>query len=360
MKIAIVGTVGVPCRYGGFETLAENLVNIFSDSSFGCELTVWCSGKDNDEHPQRFNQASLRYVNLHANGAQSCLYDAISLWQAVQSGHRQILLLGVSGALALPFMRLISRARLVTNIDGIEWRRAKWGHFARFVLRCSEWAAIKFSDEIIADNEAIADYVQKTYGCECNVIAYGGDHAVSQGADPQRLPACLPNQYALAICRIEPENSVHLILEGWKDLAQVLVFVGNWEKSSYGKDLRKRYAGASNLLLLDPIYDPAALRALRDRATMYVHGHSAGGTNPSLVEMMHFGIPVLAHGCGFNRRTTEDKARYFETSDELAALASSFTSDEAATIGSAMREIAQRRYTWREVGEAYYDLLSRK
>lgn len=304
MKIALLGTVGVPARYGGFETLAENLVLYHRRTGHCAGLTVWCSGKDNAEHPMRFESADLRYVGLRANGAQSIPYDALSLWQAVRSGHDRILLLGVSGALALPLIRLISRARVITNIDGIEWKREKWTGLARLILRASEWAAVRFSHEVIADNEAIADHVRKTYGSGCHVVAYGGDNALAP-TDPAKAPASLPKRYALALCRIEPENNVHVILEAFHGLNTPLVFVGNWDNSGFGRGLKAQYGNRSNLYLLDPIYEASTLHALRARASVYVHGHSAGGTNPSLVEMMHFGIPVLAHGCAFNRHSTE-------------------------------------------------------
>lgn len=356
MKIAILGTVGVPGRYGGFETLAENLVRFHAVSKHGATLTVWCSGKDNAKRPGQFEKANLRYVNLHANGVQSIPYDAFSLWQAVRSGHDQILLLGVSGALALPLIRLISRARIVTNIDGIEWKREKWSCLARAVLRASEWAAVLFSHELIADNQAIADHVSDSYGRDCHVIAYGGDHALKH-ADEAEAPVCLPKYYALALCRIEPENNVHVILEALDGSGTPLVFVGNWDNSAYGRDLKTRYGNRPNLHLLDAVYEPGALHAVRAQASVYLHGHSAGGTNPSLVEMMHFGVPVLAHGCAFNRHSTEGKARYFETPTELADLLCSLDPDAAARIGADMREIAQRRYTWDHIGEAYFALL---
>jgi glycosyltransferase involved in cell wall biosynthesis len=359
MKIALLGTVGVPGRYGGFETLAENLVHYHAHNGHEAILTVWCSSKDNAEHSDRFEGADLRYVRLRANGAQSIPYDAISLWQAIRSGHNRILLLGVSGALVLPLIRLISRARIVTNIDGIEWKRGKWSRVARAVLRSSEWAAVRFSHEIIADNDAIAEHVRQSYDSPCHVIAYGGDHALSPTPDSSGLPSDLPDSYALALCRIEPENNVQMILEAWESVEQPLVFVGNWANSAYGQDLRRRYEDRVNLFLLDPVYDSGGLRALRDRAKVYVHGHSAGGTNPSLVEMMHFGIPVLAHGCLFNRHSTEGQALYFETPEELASLARALNPNVAATIGAVMREIAQRRYTWEKIGKAYFELLER-
>lgn len=357
MKIALIGTVGVPGRYGGFETLAENLVRHHARTGRKAGLTVWCSSRDNAYHQPHFESAELRYVGLRANGAQSIPYDTVSLWQAVRSGHDHILLLGVSGALALPLLRLIGRrVRIVTNIDGIEWKREKWNWLARLVLRASEWAAVRFSHEVIADNQAIADHVRDTYGCSCHVIAYGGDHALAHAGEAE-APVGLPDRYALALCRIEPENNVHVILEALDRLGQPLVFVGNWNNSAYGRDLKARYGNHLGLHLLDPVYEPGALYALRMRASVYLHGHSAGGTNPSLVEMMHFGVPVLAHGCAFNRHSTEGKARYFETATELEALLRGLNSDDAARIGADMREIARRRYTWDHVGEAYFALL---
>lgn len=355
-KIALLGTVGVPGRYGGFETLAENLVRFHTRTGHGARLTVWCSGKDNAEHPEHFESANLCYVNLRANGAQSIPYDAVSLWKAVRSGHDQILLLGVSGALALPLIRLISRARIVTNIDGIEWKREKWSLLARAVLGASEWAAVRFSHEVIADNQAIADHVGDTYGSDCHVIAYGGDHALNHADEPE-APVGLPMRYALALCRIEPENNVHTILEAFSSLETPLVFVGNWGNSAYGQDLKARYSAMFNLHILDPIYDPDTLYALRRRASIYVHGHSAGGTNPSLVEMMHFGVPVLAHGCNFNRYSTEDSALYFMTPEELVALVHNLPTEGANEIGNNMQEIACRHYTWDVIGEAYFALL---
>lgn len=359
MKIAILGSVGVPGNYGGFETLAENLVLHHSQTERNVELTVWCSRIDNKEHPSRYESAELRYIALRANGVQSILYDAISLWQALRSKHNRILLLGVSAALSLPIIRLFSKARIVTNIDGIEWRRQKWNAFARAFLRVSEWAAVRFSHQVIADNDAIAAHVRDAYNSACQVIAYGGDHALATSAEPDKLPRGLPEAYALALCRIEPENNAHLILEAFSRLNSPLVFVGNWKNSTYGRSLLSRYANRQNLHLLDPIYDPGALRALRDRAETYIHGHSAGGTNPSLVEMMHFGVPVLAYDCIFNRHTTDGRARYFTTSNQLAQTLLCLSKAEAEEIGSSMREIARGRYTWCKIANAYFKLLEK-
>ncbi|MGR3592238.1 MAG: DUF1972 domain-containing protein [Limimaricola soesokkakensis] len=355
-SIAVIGTMGVPASYGGFETLAQNLVENHAQNSRSSELTVYCSTLAYESRPQALLNARLIYVPLNANGAQSIFYDIISLFDAVRRRTDVLLVLGVSGALAFPIIRAISSARIVTNVDGIEWRREKWRGLAKVILRWSEAAAARWSHTVIADNDAIADHLKSTYGCSCQVIAYGGDHATSYvGNSP---PADnLPKDFALALCRIEPENNVHTILDGWQGLDMPLVFVGNWGNSPYGRELKERYASSSKLHLLDPIYDPARLHALRSSASIYVHGHSAGGTNPSLVEMMHFGTPVIAYDCIFNRNSTENKALYFISPNELRSRVQSITADETARISEDMLEIAGRRYTWNSIGKKYFELL---
>ena len=153
-------------------------------------------------------------------------------------GHDRILLLGVSGALVLPMIRLVSRTRIITNIDGIEWKREKWRPFARMVLRASEWAAVRFSHEVVADNQSIADHVRDNYGSSCHVITYGGDHALHRTGEA-KAPEELTDSYALALCRIEPENNAHVILEALGEADMPLVFVGNWNNSDYGRELSK-------------------------------------------------------------------------------------------------------------------------
>lgn len=362
MKIAILGIVGVPGRYGGFETLAENIARFHSDINSPVELTIWCSSKDQSESPTEFENSKLRYVPLSANGVESILYDTISLFQAVISKNDKILLLGVSGALMLPLIRLFSNVRIITNIDGIEWKREKWSTFPRLFLRFSEWAAVRFSHDVIADNEAIAEYVRLVYGIECKVIAYGGDHAIDTSNLKERVKIVkgLPSDYALSICRIEPENNIHIILDAISETNQSLVFIGNWNNSKYGWDLREKYADQKNLYLLDPIYDHSSLFQIRKNAAFYIHGHSAGGTNPSLVEMMHFGIPIFAFDCEFNKYTTEGKANYFADASELKREIVSLNFQEKYKTGAIMKEIASKRFTWDIIGTEYFELFEKR
>jgi glycosyltransferase involved in cell wall biosynthesis len=356
-RIAIIGTVGVPGRYGGFETLAENLVGWHAVHAPALGLAVYCSKRGSTSQPSRYKESELRWIGLDANGPQSIIYEFVSLLDAVRRGDRHLLILGVSGAMILPLVRLVSRARIITNIDGIEWRRAKWRGLAKWVLRLSEWFAVRFSHTVIADNQAIADYVTRRYGRDSHVIPYGGDHALMHAADGA-APAGLPGRYALALCRIEPENNVDMILEAWRSVESLpLVFVGNWAASAYGRELKARYAAVPGITLVDPVYEPGALRAIRDRAALYVHGHSAGGTNPSLVEMMHFAIPVLAHGCSFNRHSTEGRALYFQSAGDIVAAVDAMDADMSGHVGAAMAEIADRRYRWDDIAARYFALL---
>lgn len=356
-NIAILGTVGVPANYGGFETLAENLVKFHNTHELPSILAVYCSSKSYPKKSPSYLSARLQYIALNANGAQSIPYDIVSLFSAIWRRNDVILLLGVSGAIALPLVRLLSNARIVTNIDGIEWRREKWQGLAKTFLRFSEKMAVRFSHEVISDNGAIAAYVREAYGVESHVIAYGGDHAVA--VTPVSIAEYgLPDDYAFAVCRIEPENNVHMVVEAFAQSPdRNLVIVGNWNNSEYGRGVKQRYTAHNNIYLLDPIYDLGKLHSLRSHAQLYVHGHSAGGTNPSLVEAMHFGRPVLAFDCSFNRSTTEDKALFFSDAAGLAQLLVTLTAPQAEQVGDTMLEIAKRRYTWEIVASQYFALL---
>lgn len=359
MKISIIGTVGLPANYGGFETLVQNLA-AYHHESLGAEheVTVYCSSTQYTDQPSKYLSTKLRYVKLNANGLQSIPYDVASMLSAVVAKCDVLLILGVSGAAFLPFVKLFTKARIITNIDGIEWKRQKWKGFPSRFLHFSEACAIKHSDVVISDNDAIADYVREAYGVQSKVIAYGGDHVLH--ADEMCIKRYnLPELYLFSVCRIEPENNIHLILEAFSELHDItLVIVGNWNHSDYGRSLRSKYQSSSKLYLLDPIYDMGILRSMRAGAAAYVHGHSAGGTNPSLVEAMHFGIPVLAFDCSFNRATTESKALYFHNVDSLRVHARNLHNESARECGQHMREIANRRYRWSVIARAYFQLLT--
>jgi len=355
-KVAIIGTVGLPAKYGGFETLAEYLTEHLSQCH---EITVYCSSKSYDETLDNYNGARLRYVPLNANGIESILYDVVSLFSAIRYADT-VLVLGVSGCVILPVLKLFSRRRLVVNIDGLEWKRDKWNAFTKRFLRLSEKLAVRYADSVVTDNKVIQDYVQAEYAKVSTLIAYGGDQAAKVAISEEtsvRYPF-LQQKYAFCVCRIEPENNLHLTLEAVKQNASLpVVIVGNWDSSEYGRDLRATYSPIEGIHLLDPIYHQNALDQLRSNCCLYLHGHSAGGTNPSLVEAMSLGLPIFAFGVDYNRETTEHAARYFSSAGELAGMLDALDEHALTPMGNSMMEIARRRYRWDVVASQYAALF---
>lgn len=352
-NVAVVGIQGVPAQYGGFESLVENLIG--DHKSEDIRYTVFCSGRDMKSRLAEYKGAELKYVPLRANGVQSIPYDMISFLRIPRKTD-VILVLGVSGCLILPVFRLFCRKRLIINIDGLEHRRAKWGKLAKTFLKLSEKMAVRYADVIISDNKGIQDYVREEYGKESELIAYGGDHAVrsvpqARTLDILRRYGLRPGAYAVTVCRIEPENNCHLVLEAFSKSDRELAFVGNWSRSAYGQELKEKYSAFPNIHILDPIYDIDTLYVLRLNAWAYVHGHSAGGTNPSLVEAMFFGNPVFAYDVVYNRETTGGGALYWSSSDELLNLLSLDDFDTSSII-----DLANQKYTWKRIANQYEKL----
>lgn len=356
-QVAIVGTQGVPANYGGFETLVENIIgeNCPKDVLY----TVFCSSKDMKPDKKTYKGAQLKYIGLHANGIQSIPYDILSMIKAIR-GYDVILVLGVSGCMFLPIVKLLSKAKIVVNIDGLEHRRAKWGRTARWVLRQSEAMAVKWADCIVADNKGIQDYVTETYRKNSELIAYGGDHVLRNVTEKKQKEilnryGLKKGEYAICVCRIEPENNCHITLEAFAQTGKELVFVGNWEKSEYGRDLKEKYGTKyPHIKILPSNYDLDILYTLRSHCGLYIHGHSAGGTNPSLVEAMFFGCPIVAFDVVYNRETTHNQARYFKNVQELTDLLKA-----AEQEGLAMKEIAEKEYTWKHIAEQYCRLYNK-
>lgn len=356
-KIAIIGTVGIPAKYGGFETLADHLVTQLGSIY---DFTVYCSQKKyaKEERMETFKGAKLHYIPLKANGIQSIIYDALSILHAVKK-HEILLILGVAGAFILPFVRWFTTKKIIISIDGIEWKRDKWSPLAKYYLWWAENIAVRFSHIDISDNESIQDYTAMRYQTLSRVIEYGANHVMNviPTVDDYLKYPFLNEKYAVKVCRIEPENKVEWVLEAFRTFEKMkLVIVGNWNNSNYGKALKTTYSTVPNLLLLDPIYDQRTIDLIRGNAHLYVHGHSAGGTNPSLVEAMYLGLPILAYGVSYNRTTTENNALYFDSEVELLEKLHTLNEAKLLELKQHMKNIALRRYTW-EIIAKQYDLL---
>ena len=317
-KVAIIGTVGVPAKYGGYETLVENLL----DKKINAEIQylVYCSSNVYKEKFHEYKGAKLVYLPLNANGWQSVLYDSFSLVHAFCVCD-VILSLGTVGSFILPFLRLFSRKRVIINLDGLDDRRAKFNHFSQRVIGAARRLAAKYADVCISDNQGIKDYAYKVYRRDSELIEYGA--------------------------RVEPENNIEMILQAFAQLPEEkLVLVGNWSRSEFGKRMKTEYSAYKNIMMLNPIYDALEINLLRSNCKIYIHGHSAGGTNPSLVEAMNLHLPIITYGVVYNRETTENQALYFEDAESLIYCIRSFGEKRRKAVADAMYAIARRRYLW--------------
>ncbi|WP_311748196.1 DUF1972 domain-containing protein [Proteus penneri] len=350
-KLSIVGTVGVPACYGGFETLVENLLVEKNNK----EYLVYASSRSYSKKINSYKNADIKYLPFKANGTQSIIYDVLSiLHSAFILKPQNILILGVSGTLILPFVRPFFKGKIITNIDGLEWKRDKWNRLVKKFLKFSEKLAVKYSDIVITDNQGISDYVFKEYDTKSMTIAYGGNI-------PEYLDKIETKQkeYYLKICRIEPENNVEMVLKAFSiHTDSKLILVGNWNASNYGKSLRKNYISFDNIKMLDPIYDPQKLHILRSECAGYIHGHSAGGTNPSLVEIMHYGKIIYAYDCIYNRYTTNNISRFFSSPESLISLLKkNSNNDDILNECHAIKNYARLNYSWEKIREKYLSCI---
>lgn len=346
INIGVVGANGLPASYGGWDQL---LLHFAKANNPRYKYTIFSSVKTATLGEKTYLNANIEVVNLDANGIQSIPYDIVSLWRARRCCD-VVIMLGTSGAIFLPIMRILG-VPVILNIDGAEWKRGKWGIGIKSFLWLSEAIGVIFSNRVVADNEEIQSYVRKKYSKKSEMIAYGGDHVTSAEYNPALLNAqnIEKESYAFKVCRIEPENNIEIILAAALKSSINIVIVGNFKNSTYGLKLRANYGHRNGIFLLDPIYNQDKLNSLRSNAGLYVHGHSVGGTNPSLVEAMSLGLNCVVYDVIYNRFTTEDAASYFNSEDELVTIFNEFIEGALPNNGEKMLQIAKKKFSWSRV-----------
>ncbi|SNT10152.1 Glycosyltransferase involved in cell wall bisynthesis [Sphingomonas laterariae] len=354
MKLAIIGTDGLPARYGGFETFAMEVSPRIA--SLGHEVLVVGSSVGRPSQVAALPGVKIRNLPLKANGIASIPFDLAS-FATVCRWADAILLLGVSAGPFVPLMRRLTRGKsLVVNVDGLESRREKWSPMSRRYLAFAEKVAIHGAQHVVADNKAIADIIETKYGRRATIIAYGNDHV--RPIDEEGCRNILansfslePDGYFLTVARIEPENNIAMMLDAIPDESKIpYVIVGNFATSDYGRELMRQYRGVPWVRFISATYDPQELAALRAGCRAYLHGHSVGGTNPSLVEMLPYDRPLLVYDCSFNRETLNEDGAFFGSSEQLQGiiLANSF---DQYTPPATLR--ADSRYQWQMIAEQY-------
>jgi len=354
-KVAIIGTNGLPGKYGGWDQLVIHLTDQLRDHFDFLVYTSYTAIKGKAE----YKGTKLKKVPFKANGFQSIPYDIYSIIHALFVCD-VLFICGTSGCVFLPFARIFGK-KIVLNPDGQEWKRGKWSKPVQWFLKLSEKWGVKNATIVVADNLIIQNYLNEEYDKDSVLIEYGGDQVVK--VDLSEVTANKYNltkgKYAFKVCRIEPENNIDLILEAFSQQSELpLVLIGNWNNSIYGTVTRNKYANYKHLNLLDPIYDQITLDELRCNCGIYVHGHSVGGTNPSLVEAMNLGLNIFAYNVNYNVETTENKAYYFDNVEQLQQLVSNYNTGVLRSNSVSMLEIAKRRYLWSIITNKYSKVFS--
>lgn len=353
MKLAIVGIQGLPNNYGGFETLSDYLVKHLSSI---IDITVYCSKEVEKQQNRTFNGAKLKYINISSHGAKGIIYDSLALLNAINSKFDVILILGFGSGFIIPFLSSKTKKKIILNFGGLDWKRDKWGKFAQKVIKFCEKKLVQNSNCVISDNKYIQNYVNDSYGKRSALIAYGGDQVSQQPITKEMLDKYhfLTGKYAFEVARIQSDNNIDMLISAFiKANSMPLVIVGNWKSSQYGRETREKYNNTKNIILLDAIYDQKILNVLRSNCYLYVHGHSAGGTNPSLCEAMFLGLPIFAFSNGYNQATTYGRAIYFKNENELRDIIINTPKTVLDKMRIELKNIAEANYRWKFIASEY-------
>ena len=356
--LLILGMRGIPANHGGFETFAERYALFLAER--GWKVSVYCQ-EEVETITQAVRTDTWRgieriFVQTRFEGGYGALdFDLKCVFDALKRPG-VCLVLGYNGAAFLPVLRLAGR-KILTNMDGIEWKRPKWSLPIRAWFYVNEWIAAWTSQRLVADHPAIADHLATRRSRKAAVvIPYGGDPVNRASTAPIEKLGLEPQRYMISIARIEPDNNIATLVRAFsaKRRGIKLVVLGQLDdKIPYHAQVRA--AASDEVIFPGGIYDPGVVRALRRHARAYLHGHTVGGTNPSLVEALWAGNAVIAHDNAYNRWTAGAAALTFADETGCEAAISRLIADEVlvARLGAAARLRAAEAFNWRDVLLAY-------
>lgn len=338
-KISIIGTTGIPCRYGGFETLAEEL-GLFLRKKY--EVNIICSTKfyTKNERTAIWNGIRRTFLRLNANGLQSILYDVIGIFKVAKRTDI-LLILGGSATFVFPILRILfPKVNIVFHPDGLEWERPKWNFLGKWYLKNATKLGCIFSHKIVIDNRVLLT-IYSAFSHKIKIIGYGGYET--------QVPNNSKSKYWLTIARAEEENNLSLIANAFREEPkQTWLVLSNYKNTNYGKRLFSRYQHCKNIFFLDANYNKEYINNLVSGCKGIIHGHSKGGTNPSLVTAMWSNKVVFCHDNIFNRETTQNLTEFFSNSAELKTLLNSRTQPVKE-----LKTLAKKEYSWKTICEKY-------
>jgi glycosyltransferase involved in cell wall biosynthesis len=351
-KVAIIGTNGIPAKYGGFETLTQNLTSKLDEKY---DFIVYCSKIHKVKIKSKPN-LKLVYLPLNANGWQSIIYDSISILHSFFYSDILLVLGPIGGGFMLSLNKIFKK-KIIVNYGGIEWKREKHSKLGKLFATFNYKVAAKFSQINIVDNEVVGIEVAKDFGIDnFEIIAYGGDHVSPINNFDSLLKSYpfLNEKYSFSIGRSQIDNNQHLILEAFAQMPnEKLVIVSNWEFNDYGKELKNKFLNKINIVILDAIYDQKILDTIRAKSDLYIHTQSQCGTAPSLVEAMSLNLPVISFDVPTNRSTTNEKSIYFEDAETLKNIVTKLSISEKENLRRSMYDIALSKFTWKIVSKQY-------
>lgn len=320
MKIAILGTRGIPNNYGGFEQVTEWLAPGLAGK--GHEVTVYNS----HNHPwQQDTWGEVNIVHCYdpeyiLNTAGQFVYDLNCILDAGKRNFDVILFMGYTSS-SIWKKWFPKDSVIISNMDGLEWKRSKYSKPVQQFLKYAEKMAIRYSHFHIADSIGIQKYILRKYGVYCKYIPYAAACNLTEKKEIFDYLGLGKQNYYMLMARMEPENNIDLILQGFSqsNSEKKFIVVGSFD-NRYGKQLRKKYRSDIRIQFAGPLYDQDLIHTLRSNCVLYFHGHSVGGTNPSLLEAMASESLIAAHHNTFNKTILGEDAFYFSSAEDVERL----------------------------------------
>jgi len=360
--VRILGTHGVPAAYGGFETAAEQ-VGLYLRGQ-GWRVVVYCQAEgDGPVVEDTWNGLERVTIPVRRTGwLGTSEFDLRSIRHAAR--HRDLCLtFGYNTAVFNVLQRVLGIPNVI-NMDGIEWSRSRWGISRQAILYVNERIACWVGNELIADHPEIETYLHtRARASKVTTITYGGPTVLTAPTAPVAELGLEPGRYLTLIARPIPENSILELVQGFSRRRRGvdLAVLGHYtpESDAFHRDVRA--AASDEVRFVGPVYEPDRVQALRFHSLGYLHGHTVGGTNPSLVEALGSGNPVVAHDNVYNRWVAQDAGLYFATADDVDERVSELLADGGlrGRLGSAARVRHAAEFTWEHVASQYEDLLDK-
>ena len=347
MKIAILGTRGIPNRYGGFEQFADILSQGLVQK--GHEVTVYCSNN------QKYNESTYNGVKLvfkydpkkTFGSASQFIYDFFCMIHARQQKYDIIYLLGYTSSSI--WQRILkNKSIIITNMDGLEWKRSKYLPKVQQFLKYAEKLAVKHSDHLVADSIGIQSYLKSKYGVDSTYQPYGSfvfKNASNSCLDQYNLSEY---NYDMLIARFEPENNIEMILEAFSKstTTRTFILIGNYKNTLFCVNMQEKFSKDDRIQFLGAIYDQTILDNLRYYSNLYFHGHSVGGTNPSLLEAMGSSCLICYHNNEFNSTIIGNDGCPFNTAKELTQIIDNTIKSNHTVLLDKNREKINNIFSW--------------